>query len=61
MIMVTAESMLLNGLKEDDFQECFNQWKRRRDKCTASEGNKNDVPNNTQNTDFMNLVHELSE
>jgi hypothetical protein len=41
--------MLLKGLKEDDFQECFNQWKRKWDKCIMSEmdyfeGDKNDVP-----------------
>jgi hypothetical protein len=39
--------MLLKGLKEDDFQGCFNQWKRRWDKCIASERDKNDVPDNT--------------
>jgi transposase len=45
---ITAESTtLLQGLKEDDFQGCFNQWKRRWDKCIASEGDKNDVPDNT--------------
>jgi hypothetical protein len=43
---------LLKGLKEDDFQGCFNQWKRMWDKCIASEGeyfegDKNDVPDNT--------------
>jgi hypothetical protein len=38
---ITAElTTLLKGLKEDDFQECFNRWKRRRDKCVASEGDK---------------------
>jgi hypothetical protein len=50
--MITAESTLLKGLKEDYIQGCFNQWKRRWDKCTASEGdcfegNKNDVPDTT--------------
>jgi hypothetical protein len=59
--MDLPESTLLEGLKEDDFQGCFNQWKRRWDKCIASEGDKNDVPDNTSNTDFMNLVHEPSE
>jgi hypothetical protein len=45
---ITAESTtLLKGLKEDDFQGCFNQWKRRRDKCILSEGDKNDFPDNT--------------
>jgi hypothetical protein len=45
--MITAKStMLLKGLKEDDCQGCFNQWKRRWDKCIASEGDKNDVPVN---------------
>jgi hypothetical protein len=45
--MITAElTTLLKGLKEDDFQGCFNQWKQRWDKCVASEGNKNDVPDN---------------
>jgi hypothetical protein len=48
---ITAESMLLKGLKEEDFQGCFNQWKQRWDKCIASEGeyfdgDKNDVPDN---------------
>jgi hypothetical protein len=43
---------LLKGLKEDDFQGCFSQWKLRWDKCIASEGeyfeaDKNDVPDNT--------------
>jgi hypothetical protein len=37
---------LLKGLKEDDFQGCFNQWKRRWDKCTSSEGDKDNVPDN---------------
>jgi hypothetical protein len=41
---ITAESAtLLNGLKEDNFQEYFNQWKWRWDKCIVSEGDKNDV------------------
>jgi hypothetical protein len=45
---ITAEStVLLKGLKEDNFQGCFNQWKLRWDKCIAPEGDKNDVPNNT--------------
>jgi hypothetical protein len=49
MALITAESTLLKGLKEEDFQGCFNQWKRRWDKCIASEGeyfdgDKNDVP-----------------
>jgi hypothetical protein len=49
--MITAESTLLKGLKEDDFQGSFNQWKWRWDKCITSEGeyfegNKNDVPDN---------------
>jgi hypothetical protein len=45
---ITAESTsLLKGLKEDNFQGCFNQWKWRWDKCIVSEGDKNDVPNNT--------------
>jgi hypothetical protein len=62
MATITAKSTtLLKGLKEDDFQGCFNKWKRRRDKYTAPEGDKNDVPKNMYNTDFMNLVHELSE
>jgi hypothetical protein len=49
---ITAESTtLLKGLKED-FQGCFNQWKRRWDTCIASEGEyfegeKNYVPDNT--------------
>jgi hypothetical protein len=37
---------LLKGLKEDNFQGCFNQWKQRRDKCVASEGDKSEVPDN---------------
>jgi hypothetical protein len=51
--MITAESTtLLEGLKEDDFQGCFSQWKQRWDKCIASEGeycegDKNYVPDNT--------------
>jgi hypothetical protein len=50
---ITAKSTtLLKSLKEDDFQECFNQWTQRWDKCIASEGeyfegDKNDVPDNT--------------
>jgi hypothetical protein len=45
--MITAEStMLLKGLKEDDFQGCFSQWEQMWDKCIASEGDKNDVPDN---------------
>jgi hypothetical protein len=50
---ITAESTTsLKGLKEDDFQGCFNQWKQRWDKGIVSEGeyfegDKNDVPNNT--------------
>jgi hypothetical protein len=60
--MITAKSTtLLKGMKEDDFQGCFNQWKQRWDKCLASEGDKNDVPDNMYNSDFMNLVHELSK
>jgi hypothetical protein len=60
--MITAESTtLLKGLMKDNFQGCFTQWKRRWDNCIASEGDKSDVPDNMQNTDFMNLVHELSE
>jgi hypothetical protein len=48
MAMITAEStMLLKGLKEDNFQGLCNQWKQRWDKCIASEGDKNDVPDNT--------------
>jgi hypothetical protein len=48
MATITAKStMLLKGLKENGFHGCFNQWKRRWDKCIASEGDKNDVPNNT--------------
>jgi hypothetical protein len=43
---ITAESTLLKGLNEGDFQGCFNQWKRRWDKCIESEGDKNYVPNN---------------
>jgi hypothetical protein len=49
---ITAKStMLLIGLKEDDFQRCFSQWKLWWDKCIASEGeyfegDKNDVPDN---------------
>jgi hypothetical protein len=48
--MITANSTLLKDLKEDDFQGRFNQWKRRWDKCIASEGeyfegDKNGVPN----------------
>jgi hypothetical protein len=36
---IAAESTtLFKGLKEDDFQGCFNQWKWRWDKCIASEG-----------------------
>jgi hypothetical protein len=31
--MITAKSTLLKGLKEDDFQRCFNQWKQRLNKC----------------------------
>jgi hypothetical protein len=47
MATITAESAtLLKGLNEDDFQGCFNQWKRRWDKCIASEGDKNDVADN---------------
>jgi hypothetical protein len=46
--MITAESTtLLKGLKEDDFQGCFNQWKRRWEKCIVFEGDKNDVLDNT--------------
>jgi hypothetical protein len=45
---ITATSTtLLEGFKEDNFQGCFNEWKQRWDKCIASEGDKNDVPNNT--------------
>jgi hypothetical protein len=45
MATITAElTKLLKGLKEDDFQGCFNQWKWRWDKCIASEGDTNDVP-----------------
>jgi hypothetical protein len=40
---ITAESTLLKGLKEDDVEGCFNQWKWRWDKCTASEGGNNNV------------------
>jgi hypothetical protein len=41
MATITAEStMLLKGLKEEDFQECFNQQKRRWAKCLAPEGDK---------------------
>jgi hypothetical protein len=47
MATITAESTLLKGLKEDNFQGCFSQWKLRWDKCIASEGDKNDVPDNT--------------
>jgi hypothetical protein len=49
---ITAElTMLLEGVKEDDFQGCFNQWKWRWDKCIASEGeyfegDKNYIPDN---------------
>jgi hypothetical protein len=46
--MITAELItLLKGLKEDDFQGCFNRRKLRWDKCIACEGDKNDVPNDT--------------
>jgi hypothetical protein len=50
---ITAKSTtLLKDLKGGDLQGCFNQWKRRWDKCTASEGeyfegDKNDVFDNT--------------
>jgi hypothetical protein len=44
--MDLPESTLLKGLKEDDFQGSFNQWKWRWDKCITSEGDKNDVPDN---------------
>ena len=29
---------VLNTLRENDFQECFKNWKRRWDRCQASEG-----------------------
>jgi hypothetical protein len=35
---ITADSTFLKGLKEDDFQGCFNRWKWRWEKCIASEG-----------------------
>jgi hypothetical protein len=44
---ITAESTLLKGLKDNDFQGCFNQWKQRWDKFIAFKGDKNDVPNIT--------------
>jgi hypothetical protein len=47
IVDLPESTTLLQGLKEDDFQGCFNQWKRRWDKCIASEGDKNDVPDNT--------------
>jgi hypothetical protein len=52
METITAKSTtLLKGLKEDDFQGCFNQWKWRWHKCIVFEwecfeGDKNDVPDN---------------
>jgi hypothetical protein len=46
MATITAELTLFKGLKEDDFQGCFNEWKQRWDKCTASQADKNDVPDN---------------
>ena len=36
---IKAESQaVLNTLRENDFQECFNNWQRRWDRCQASEG-----------------------
>ena len=29
---------LLKGLREEEFQECFQQWKRRWDRCIVSNG-----------------------
>jgi hypothetical protein len=47
MATITAKSTtLFKDLKEDEFRVCFNQWKRRWDKCIASEGDKNDIPDN---------------
>jgi hypothetical protein len=46
-IIIAESTTLLKGLKEDEFQGCFNQSKQRWDKCIASEGDKNDVPDNT--------------
>jgi hypothetical protein len=52
VVTVAAESTtLLKGLKEDDFQGCFDQWKQTWDKSIAPEGeyfegDKNHVPDN---------------
>ena len=36
---IQAESQaVLNTLRENDFQECFKNWQRRRDLCQASQG-----------------------
>jgi len=36
---IQAESQaVLNTLRENDFQVCFKNWKRRWDRCQASEG-----------------------
>jgi len=31
-------TLLLKGLSEEEFQGCFQQWKRRWDKCIVSNG-----------------------
>jgi len=37
--MIKSEmTSLLKGLREEEFQECFPQWKRRWDKCIVSNG-----------------------
>jgi hypothetical protein len=51
-VALPESTTLFKGLKEDDFQGYYNQWKRRWDKCIASEGenfegDQNNVPNNT--------------
>jgi hypothetical protein len=46
IVDLSKSTILLKGLKEDDFQGCFNQWKRRWDTCIMSEGDKNDLPDN---------------
>jgi len=36
---IQAEShVVLNTLRENDFQECLKNWQRRWDRCQASEG-----------------------
>jgi len=35
--MIKSETtLLLKGLREEEFQGCFQQWKRRWDKCIVS-------------------------